>query len=96
MTSDQPNVASIFNAARKLTVADERAAFLAKSCGADIALLKRVEKLLAALTEESQYLEQPAPGLQATILTGPDGSDRAAEVGGDAEAGCGQSVSVGW
>ena len=80
MATDHPHEASIFNAARKLASVDEREAFLTESCGVDVALRQRVEKLLAAFIEESQFLEQPASGFQATVLTGPDGNDRAASL----------------
>lgn len=72
MTSEQPNEASIFNAARKIESADERDAFLTDACGNDTGLRGRVDKLLAAFIEESQFLEQPAPGLEQTVV--PDSS----------------------
>ncbi len=64
MTSERPNEAAIFNAARNIESLDERNAFLQNACGNDDALRERIDKLLAAFTEESQFLEQPAPGLQ--------------------------------
>ena len=64
MTSEQSNEASIFNAARKIEAATERSAFLDHACGEDSGLRERVEKLLTAFIEESQFLEQPAPGLE--------------------------------
>lgn len=69
MSAEQPNEATIFNAARQMESFDERAAFLAESCGDDAALRGRIEKLLAAFAEESQFLEDPAPGLVETMLT---------------------------
>ena len=67
MSSDQRNEASIFNSARKIESASERCAFLYEACGNDSELRKRVEKLLVALDEESQFLEKPAPGLGQTM-----------------------------
>ena len=67
MASEQPNEASIFNSARKIAPADERSVFLAKACGENAALRRGVEKLLAIYAAESQFLEQPAAGLEATM-----------------------------
>ena len=64
MASEQSNEASIFNAARKIESVDERNAFLVNACGDDAGLRERVNILLAAFLEESQFLEQPAPGLE--------------------------------
>ncbi|MDC0935616.1 serine/threonine-protein kinase [Pirellulales bacterium] len=60
MSSDQPNEASIFNAARKIAAGDARAAYLSEACHADLALKQRVEQLLEAHAEDSQFLEQAA------------------------------------
>lgn len=72
MTSERPNEASIFNAARKIEATVERMAYLDKACGNDLGLRGRVDKLLAAFDEESQFLEQPAAGLEKTVI--PDSS----------------------
>jgi serine/threonine protein kinase len=68
MSSAQSNEASIFNAARKIDSQEERDAYLNQSCGDDADLRKRVEKLLAAYIAESQFLEQPAANLDATVI----------------------------
>ena len=64
---EKSNEASIFNAARKIESAGERRDFLDAACGDDTDLRSRVEILLAAFLEESQFLEQPAQGLAPTI-----------------------------
>ena len=61
------NEASIFNAARKIESASHRDDFLDDACGDDTDLRGRVEILLAAFHEESQFLEKPAQGLAPTI-----------------------------
>ena len=63
MNSEQKNEASIFNAARKIESADKRNAYLDDACRNDAVLRGRVDILLAAFIEESQFLEKPAPGL---------------------------------
>ena len=68
MSSGQPSEATIFNQARGIVGNDERRAYLDQACGADAKLRDRIEKLLAAYAEESQFLEQPAAELEATIL----------------------------
>ena len=80
MASEPPNEASIFNSARKIESTDEREAFLAEACGDDRALRERVEKLLAAFAEESQFLEQPAVGLAETIAPDACQDNRAASL----------------
>lgn len=63
MASEKPNAASIFNSARQIQSTDQRAMYLSEACGDDAALRERVEKLLKAFAEESQFLEKPAAGL---------------------------------
>ena len=80
MASDKPNESSIFNSARKIRQPEERLAFIAEACGTDGPLRQRVEKLLAAFDEESQFLEQPAPGLDDTIAPDSSRDHRAASL----------------
>ena len=80
MTSERTNEATIFNAARKIESDDKRRAFLDDACGNDSGLRGRVEILLAAFLEESQFLEQPAPALEQTVDFGSDGKDLVASL----------------
>ena len=45
----------------------ERAAFLAKECGDDAALLRRIEAMLDAHAKPDSFLEKPAAELGATV-----------------------------
>ena len=72
MASEPSSEATIFNSARQIGSTVDRAEFLNEACGDDTALRQRVEKLLQAFDEESQFLEKPAPGLAETIV--PDSS----------------------
>ncbi|MEO1528085.1 MAG: protein kinase, partial [Planctomycetota bacterium] len=63
MSDDSKNEASIFNVARKIESSEERRAYLEEACGDDSDLRRRVEILLSAFFEESQFLEKPAPEL---------------------------------
>jgi serine/threonine protein kinase/tetratricopeptide (TPR) repeat protein len=57
---------AVFSAARRLP-AGERAAYLDEACAGDEALRQRVEELLQAGEEASNFLQNPAPG--ATVLS---------------------------
>ncbi len=80
MATDRGRETSIFNAARMLGSREARASYLAEACGDDVALRDRVEKLLLEHIEESECLDQPAIGLDATIACEDDGNDRAASL----------------
>ena len=80
MAFEQSNEASIFGAARLIESKNERDGFLSEACGDDAALRARVEKLLAVFAEESQFLEEPAPGLEETIVPHESEEDRAASL----------------
>ena len=87
MSSEPLSEASIFNSARRIDSLDKRTAYLDEACGDDAALRERVGKLLAAYAEESQFLEQPAPELEATFISRvPDGNLAAAMEAGLAAA----------
>ncbi|PHS18331.1 MAG: hypothetical protein COA78_02350 [Blastopirellula sp.] len=68
MSEAPSNEATIFNAARKINSSDDQAAYLKEACGKDSGLQQRVEKLLSAYLEESQFLKKPAAELEATVL----------------------------
>ncbi|PHR97815.1 MAG: hypothetical protein COA78_27050, partial [Blastopirellula sp.] len=68
MSETPSNEATIFNAARKIKSSKDQAAYLKEACGNDSGLQQRIEKLLSAYLEESQFLEKPAAELEATVL----------------------------
>lgn len=72
MASDRPDEATIFNMARRIDAVEERRAWLDEACAGDGEFRNRVEKLLVAFAEQSQFLEQPAEELQATLLVQQD------------------------
>lgn len=80
MASEQPHEESIFNTARSLNSRKAQTQYLAEACGDDTALRERIEKLLAAFDAESQFLEQPAPGLEPTIVSEALSQDRASSL----------------
>ena len=74
MASEQPSEASIFSSARQIRSKDDRDAFLDKACGDNRVLRQRVDQLLAAVGEESEFLERPAAGLVPATDPDPDSS----------------------
>ena len=80
MTPERTNEATIFNSARKIESDDKRRAFLDDACGNDSGLRDRVEILLAAFLEDSQFLEKPAPGLEQTVVQNSSGDNFAASL----------------
>ena len=90
MSSANPNEASIFNIARKIDSAADRDVYLTETCQGDAALRDRIDKLLSAFAAESQFLEQPAPGLGATIHSDSSNQDR----GSALEAGLAAAFTV--
>lgn len=94
MPSGQPNEATIFNAARKITSADERAAYLSQACGDDSALRDRVQKRLTGLAEESQALERSVSGLDETVVPGASGQNLAAALDAGLAATFGEDAAV--
>jgi eukaryotic-like serine/threonine-protein kinase len=69
-----PNPASgrtereIFSAALERSTPEDRAAFLDEVCGADTALRRRVEALLARHFEDDSFMKAPGVGERPTIL----------------------------
>src|SRR5262249_8312436 len=53
---------SIFCAAIEITVPEERAAYVARACGGDPVLLRRVQKLVAAPFRAGSFLGAPVRG----------------------------------
>src|SRR5689334_24742444 len=67
MHPDQQRIDSIFLTAAEKATAAERAAYLDVACASDPELRERVERLLAAQSKVSRFLEAPAPALMGTV-----------------------------
>lgn len=94
MSEESSNEATIFNTARQIETPEGRDEFLSEVCGDDSELRGRIEKLLAAYAEESQFLEQPAADLEATFLTDGDGRNLAASLNAGLAASFDQEEAV--
>src|SRR6184192_3757651 len=70
MTDERPDLESLFLSALDIRSADERAAFLTRSCGDDAALRAEIEMLLASHRDAGSFLQQPAAELVATLAPG--------------------------
>jgi serine/threonine protein kinase/Tfp pilus assembly protein PilF len=70
MDQDKPRVDSIFLEAVEKPTAEERAAYLDRACASDAELRQRIERLLAAESKVSSFLESPAPGLPSPPRVG--------------------------
>jgi hypothetical protein len=70
MTGESP-VEAIFFAALQRATAAERAAFLDEACGADEALRRRVERLLAAYARVGGFLERPVAEAEGVAALAP-------------------------
>ena len=68
MSENFPTLDSLFLAALDIASADERMAFIKRSCGADHELRQEVEKLLRSHEQAGSFLGDPAPELEGTIL----------------------------
>ncbi len=97
MVSEKPSIDAIFGAAIEIESADDRQAYLERACGEDASLRRQVERLLSAHFGAGNFLDAPAPALQAVCEESgpPSGSVRglASGVLGDfrilREIGCG-------
>jgi WD40 repeat protein len=72
---------AIFHEALARATPEERAAFLDRACAGDPALRASVEALLRASVGASGFLEEPAPGLAATVDDLPAGERPGAAIG---------------
>src|SRR5687767_1922320 len=78
MSDRKTDLDSLFLAALEIGSPEERAAFLAQSCGDNVSLRSEVERLLRSHEQAGSFLEQPAPELAATLLPEIVGKARAA------------------
>ena len=67
MPENTPNLDSLFEAAAKIESADQRAAYLDESCGDNLELREQVEQLLQSDQQASNFMANPAGGLDETI-----------------------------
>lgn len=68
MTNERIDEKAIFNVARQIDSSDARREYLRQVCGADEALLARLETLLEAYAEQLSFLETPpAPSFSRTV-----------------------------
>ncbi len=66
MAAETPSLDTIFCAAVEMPSADDRAAYIARTCGDDRELQARVEKLVDAHFRAGSFLEEPPPAPGAT------------------------------
>ncbi len=59
MAGDDPSFDSIFSGAIEIASGEERAAFIARACGTDAELRRRVERLVDAHIQAGSFLESP-------------------------------------
>jgi len=78
MSEQKPNLDSLFEAAVEIESAEERAAFLDKSCGKDLELRGQLERLLQSNEQAGSFLDKPLTEREATILTDGTGENLAA------------------
>jgi serine/threonine protein kinase/tetratricopeptide (TPR) repeat protein len=81
MHPDPERIDSIFLAAAEKATAAERAAYLDVACARDPELRERVERLLAAQSKVSGFLEAPAPALLGTVEQSPASERPGTQVG---------------
>src|SRR5262245_39107532 len=79
MATGVPSLDSIFCSAIGLESAEDRAAYIAQTCGGDVALRACVEKRVAAHFHAGNFLEQPVPNLGATGAFTPSSEDAAGD-----------------
>ena len=71
MAHDDPSFDTIFCGAIEIASGEERAAFLARACGADEELRRRVERLVDAHFQAGSFLESPPASATALDGLGP-------------------------
>jgi hypothetical protein len=71
MNQELANVERLFDAVLELASPAERADYLARACGDDAALRRRVEDLLRAHDTAGQFLSPETPPLQSGLPGGP-------------------------
>lgn len=97
MSDTKRQLESIFLSALDIESPQERAMFVAESCGDDAVLRAEVEQLLTSNATAGSFLQEPAPELGATVLFSDPNDQRAAamEAGLAGAFGTDQAVVVG-
>ena len=67
MTRDDPSFDTIFSGAIEIASSEERAAFVARACGTDEELRRRVERLVDAHFQAGSFLESPPASPTASM-----------------------------
>jgi serine/threonine protein kinase len=67
MSEESPNLESLFLSALEIESPQERAAFLARSCGDDASLQQQVERLLDSHRAAGSFLEKPPQELERIL-----------------------------
>src|SRR5690349_4069311 len=71
MTHDDPGFDTIFSGAIAIASGEERAAFIARACGADEELRRRVERLVDAHFQAGSFLGSPPASPTASMAPAP-------------------------
>ena len=69
MTHDDPSFDTIFSGAIEIASGEERAAFVARACGTDEELRRRVERLVDAHFQAGSFLESPPASPTASMAS---------------------------
>jgi tetratricopeptide (TPR) repeat protein/tRNA A-37 threonylcarbamoyl transferase component Bud32 len=78
MSTNKPDLDSLFLAALRIESSRDRAEFLNASCGADHALRQQLERLLQSHTQARKFLEEPPDNVEATVASDASREVRAA------------------
>src|SRR5438270_12420496 len=79
MAHDDPSFDTIFSGAIEIASGEERAAFVARACGTDEELRRRVERLVAAHFQAGSFLESP-PASPTSSMASPSPTELAGTV----------------
>ncbi len=81
MAHDETSLDSIFCGAIGIASGEERAAFIAQTCGSDDELRRRVERLIDAHFQAGNFLESPAASATRAVGSAPATEDAGADIG---------------
>jgi WD40 repeat protein/serine/threonine protein kinase len=94
MSEKQPQLDALFLAAMEIESSADRAEFLDSACGADLELRREVDRLLQSNAEAGDFLERPAPELEATIAPDTDMKNLAAVLQAGLSPACAEDRTV--
>ena len=80
MSEESPNLESLFLSALEIESPQERAAFLARSCGDDASLQQQVQRLLDSHQAAGSFLEKPPQELERVLSHDLAGQNLAAAI----------------